>query len=77
MGTKSSIYYGEDESGIALHIYWELAEREVVHGKMVAAPLFMGINHPYEIDQNPIHLPPDVAQRICEALGQVPDFKII
>ena len=40
MSTRSSIWFGEDQ-GKSVHIYWELAEREVEGGRMLRAPIYI------------------------------------
>ena len=49
MSTKSTIWYGVDDKGRELHIYWELAERIPSR----SAPMYLEI----EADGNPVLRP--------------------
>ena len=42
MSTRSSIWLGEDK-GKSVHIYWELAEREVEDEKRMRAPIYIAV----------------------------------
>ena len=43
MSTRSSIWLGES-NGKFVHIYWELADREIVNGKMTEAPVYIAVD---------------------------------
>jgi hypothetical protein len=62
MSTKNTIWFGTDEQGRGIHLYWELAER--VPGK--TAPIFIEIEANGK--QTTIHLPSEIAQEIRDAL---------
>jgi hypothetical protein len=76
MSTKSSIYYAVDDSGISCHIYWELAERVLQQGRMVAAPVMISFGDAKTGDPLPIRLTPEIARQIFAALGKMPDTEI-
>ena len=40
MSTRSSIWLGESD-GNSVHMYWELAEREIENGRMTGAPVYI------------------------------------
>lgn len=65
MSTRSSIWYGESE-GKTGHIYWELAERIISDGKMIAAPIYIAVEH--ELNLVAARLPKDVAEAILPVL---------
>ena len=66
MGTRSKIWYGTDELGRSLHIYWELAER--VPKK--SAPIYLEIDdHGKELV---IRLPKEIASQIRDFLSAGP-----
>ena len=62
MSTRTTIWLGTDEKGRQCHLYWELGER--IASK--AAPIFIEI----EADgkQTTIRLPPEIAQKVRDAL---------
>jgi len=43
MSTRSSIWLSEDK-GKSLHVYWELAEREIENGRSIAAPVYIAVD---------------------------------
>ena len=63
MSTKSSIWYGEDDRGHNVHIYWELRER--VPG--IAAPIYIEID--FEGKETAIRLPKEVGEQVRQAFG--------
>jgi hypothetical protein len=65
MSTKSSIWYAESE-GKTVHIYWELGERVVSDGKMIAAPIYLAVQH--ELNLVAARLPKEVAEAILSVL---------
>jgi len=71
VSTKSSIWYGEDNKGNNVHIYWELAER--VPG--VAAPIYIEIE--VEGKETAIRLPKDVGEKFREAFGCCDDLAVL
>jgi len=65
MSTKSSIFYGEDDQGHCVHIYWELAEREIK--PRFGAPVYIEIE--FETKSAAIRLPKEIAEKVVRALG--------
>lgn len=70
MSTRSSIWLGENE-GKNLHIYWELADRDIELGqklgKMVA-PVDMAIDDGDADRERVIRLPKETAEILLDAL---------
>ena len=71
MSTRSSLWYGEDE-GKAVHIYYELADRDVALG---AAPVCIAVeSHGEEVVTR---LPKAVAEPLIKLLDPNPDWKLL
>jgi hypothetical protein len=68
MSTRSSIWLGESE-GKSVHIYWELADREIQNGKMTGAPIYIGIDAGNADDEVAIRLPKEIAMRLLMTLS--------
>jgi hypothetical protein len=43
MSTRSSIWLGESK-GKCVHIYWELADREIENGTTTRAPIYIAVD---------------------------------
>jgi hypothetical protein len=68
MSTRSSIWLGESE-GKTVHIYWELAYREIENGRMTGAPVYIAVEAG-DVDQEvAIRLPKGIAIRLLTALS--------
>jgi hypothetical protein len=67
MSTRSSIWYAEDE-GKTVHIYWELAEREV-GGPVMRAPIYIAADAGDVNQEVSIRLPKEIAVRLLMALS--------
>jgi hypothetical protein len=71
MSTRSSIWLGESE-GKCVHIYWELADREIENSKMTGAPIYLAV-HAGDADKEvAIRLPKEIAIRLLMILS--PDW---
>ncbi len=68
MSTRSSIWLGESE-GKCVHIYWELADREIVDGKMTGAPIYIAVDAGNADEEVAIRLPKEIATRLLTALS--------
>jgi hypothetical protein len=68
MSTRSSIWLGEGE-GRFVHIYWELADRELENGKIVGVPIHIAVDAGEEDKEVVIRLPKDIAIRLLMALS--------
>ena len=68
MSTRSSIWLGEDK-GKKVHIYWELAEREVEDGKMMQAPIYIALDAGDTDKEVAIRLPKEIAMRFLMILS--------
>lgn len=68
MSTRSSIWLGE-EKGKSVHIYWELAEREIRDGKRWRAPIYIAANTGDANQEVAIRLPKEIAVRLLMALS--------
>ncbi len=68
MSTRSSIWLGEDR-GRSVHIYWELAEREVEDGKSMRAPIYLAVDAGDAEQEVAIRLPKDIAMRLLMILA--------
>jgi hypothetical protein len=67
MSTRSSIWLGESE-GKSVHIYWELAEREIGNPSVLRAPIYLAVDSGDEEQEVKIRLPKDVAIRLLMGL---------
>jgi hypothetical protein len=71
MSTRSSIWLGESE-GKSVHIYWELADREIENDRMTGAPIYIAV-YGGNVDQEvAIRLPKDISIRLLMMLS--PDW---
>jgi len=68
MSTRSSIWLGESE-GKAVHIYWELAEREIENGRMTGAPVYIAVDDGDANREVAIRLPKEIAIRLFMILS--------
>ena len=68
MSTRSSIWLGEDK-GKSVHIYWELAEREVEDGKMMQTPIYIAEDAGDLDKEVAIRLPKEIAMRLLMILS--------
>jgi hypothetical protein len=68
MSTRSSIWYGEDE-GKTVHIYWELAEREVGDAKMWRAPIYIAADAGDANKEVAVRLPKEIAIQLLTVLS--------
>jgi hypothetical protein len=67
MSTRSSIWLGEDK-GKSVHIFWELAEREV-GGPTMRAPIYIAADAGDANQEVAIRLPKDIAIRLLMVLS--------
>ena len=68
MSTRSSIWLGESE-GKSVHIYWELAEREIENGRMTGAPVYIAVDDGDANREVAIRLPKEIAIRLFMILS--------
>lgn len=68
MSTRSSIWLGESE-GKSVHIYWELAEREIENGRMTGAPVYIAVDDGESNREVAIRLPKEIAIRLLTILS--------
>jgi hypothetical protein len=76
VSTRSSIWCGEDH-GKHVHIYWELAEREVENGRMTAAPIYMAVDHGDSDAEIKVRLPTGIAKALLTVLKPDDDLAIL
>ena len=67
MSTRSSIWLAEDD-GKSIHLYWELAEREMKDGRSIAAPIFIAVDKGNSNEQVAVRLPKEVAEALLTVL---------
>ena len=68
MSTRSSIWFGESE-GKCVHLYWELAERDVESGRMTGAPVYIAVDAGNANKEVAVRLPKEIAIRLLIALS--------
>lgn len=68
MSTRSSIWLGESE-GKCVHIYWELADREIENSRMTGAPIYIAVDAGNADEEVAIRLPKEIAIRLLMALS--------
>ncbi|HET9407303.1 MAG TPA: hypothetical protein VFO39_08700 [Candidatus Sulfotelmatobacter sp.] len=67
MSTRSSIWFGENR-GNSVHIYWELAERELRDGKMTGAPVYIAADNGEK--EIAVRLPKEIAMQLILILSR-------
>jgi len=67
MSTRSSIWLGDDK-GKSVHIYWELAEREVEDKKGMKAPVYIAVDGGNADHGVAARLPKEIAMRLLMVL---------
>jgi hypothetical protein len=68
MSTRSSIWLGESE-GKCVHIYWELADREIENGRMTGVPIYIAVDAGNVDEEVAIRLPKEIAIRLLMMLS--------
>ncbi len=68
MSTRSSIWLGESE-GKCVHIYWELAERDVENEKRMRAPVYIAVDGGNADEEVSVRLPKEIAMRLLMGLS--------
>ena len=68
MSTRSSIWLGESE-GKCVHIYLELADREIENGRMTGTPIYIAVDAGNADEEVAIRLPKEIAVRILTILS--------
>jgi hypothetical protein len=71
MSTRSSIWLGEDK-GKSVHIYWELAERDVEDRKRMRAPIYIAVDGGNADEEVAVRLPKEIAMRLL--MGLTPNW---
>ena len=66
MSTRSSIWLGANE-GRSVHIYWELADRELT-GERMHAPIYLAVDDGDANKEVAIRLPKEIAIRLLMVL---------
>jgi hypothetical protein len=67
MSTRSSIWLGESD-GKSVHIYWELADREIKDGRMTGAPIYIAVDEGNANKEIAVRLPRDLALQLLKVL---------
>ena len=68
MSTRSSIWLGESKSK-SVHIYWELADREIEKDRMTGALIYIAVNAGNADEEVAIRLPKEIAIRLLTILS--------
>ncbi len=68
MSTRSSIWLAESE-GKSVHIYWELADREIENDRMTGAPIYIAVDAGNVEEEVAIRLPKEIAIRLLMMLS--------
>jgi hypothetical protein len=63
MSTRTSIWLSESE-GKSVHIYWELADREIENDRMTGAPIYIAVDAGNVDEEVAIRLPKEIAIRL-------------
>jgi hypothetical protein len=71
MSTRHSIWLGESQ-GKSVHIYWELAERDVEDRTRMRAPIYIAVDDGNAEEEVAIRLPKEIAMRLL--MGLVPNW---
>jgi hypothetical protein len=70
MSTRSSIWLGESE-GKSVHIYWELADRDVELGRKIGkmvAPIYIAVDEGDSNKEVAVQLPKAIAEEMLKVL---------
>jgi hypothetical protein len=68
MSTRSSIWLGESKVK-SVHIYWELADREVEDDRMTGAPIYIAVDAGNADEEVAFRLPREIAIRLLIMLS--------
>jgi len=68
MSTRSSIWLGKNK-GKSVHIYWELADREIGNGRMAGAPIYIAVDAGNADEEVAIRLPKEIAVQLLMKLS--------
>lgn len=68
MSTRSSIWLGESD-GKCVHIYWELADREIEGGTMIGAPIYIAVDTGDSNKEIAVRLPAECGRELLKILG--------
>jgi len=68
MSTRTSIWLAESK-GKCVHIYWELADREIENGRMTGAPIYIAVDAGNVEKEVAIRLPKEIAIRLLMVLS--------
>jgi hypothetical protein len=67
MSTRHSIWLGESQ-GKSVHIYWELAEREVEDRTRMRVPIYIAVDGGNVDEEVVVRLPKEIAMRLLMVL---------
>jgi hypothetical protein len=70
VSTRSSIWWGESD-GKCVHIYWELADRDIEAGRKIGkmvAPVYLAVDDGVADDEVAVRLPREVAEALLRML---------
>jgi hypothetical protein len=76
MSTRSSIWLGESD-GKSVHIYWELADRELENDRMTGVPVYIAVDNGDADREVAIRLPKEIARQLLTVLDPAHDEKSI
>jgi hypothetical protein len=71
MSTRDSVWIGEN-GGRSVHLYFELAERELDAGQIVAAPLYLavsGVDATGDVKEVAVRLPKEFGEALLSVLS--------
>ena len=71
MSTRHSIWLGGSQ-GKSIHIYWELAERDVGERTRMRAPIYIAVDGGHVDEEVAFRLPKEIAIRLL--MGLVPNW---
>ncbi|PYX74381.1 MAG: hypothetical protein DMG78_06935 [Acidobacteria bacterium] len=71
MSTRSSIWLDRSQDK-SVHIYWELAEREMENGRMTGAPVYIAVDDGDAEREIEIRLPKEIAIKLLTILSVNP-----
>jgi hypothetical protein len=68
MSARSSIWLGESK-GKCVHIYWELADREIENDGVIGVPIYIAVDDGNVDEEVAIRLPKEIAMRLLMMLS--------
>ena len=67
MSIRASMWLSEHDRK-SLHVYWELAEREMENGRAIAVPVYIAVDKGNSNEEVAVRLPKEIAEALLTVL---------